>query len=1078
MPLYWHGVFALLLPQISTFRRLRRRAGVFLMDKPDHAARGKKNGSAEGGHSHAAHGATPKAVHAKQKAPSASANGNGKLKNEKPAKTIAAQAAPASAIAVEAAPRDWSKTLFLPKTDFGMKAGLPNLEPKLLERWAQMDLYKLLRKAGKGRKKFVLHDGPPYANGNLHIGHALNKVLKDTVVRSQQMMGHDANYVPGWDCHGLPIEWKVEEQYRAKGKSKDGVPINEFRRECREFAAKWIGVQKAEFQRLGVEGDWDNYYATMAYEAEAVIANELMKFAMSGLLYRGSKPVMWSVVERTALAEAEVEYHEHASPAIWVKFPVAGAANAANIVIWTTTPWTIPGNRAISFSGKIAYGLYEVTEAPEDNWTRKGERFILAKSLSDSFFQAARVEKWELLEEVDPAGWVAAHPLHASGYDFKVPLLEGDHVTDDAGTGFVHTAPSHGGDDFDIWTASTRHLTKLGIDPTVPDMVGPDGYYRHHVPLFGGDEPKRVIDDKGHFGKLDDVRYGNAAVIAALKEAGALAAMNPRHKHDYAHSWRSKAPVIYRNTPQWFIAIDKPNQTKAAKNATLREAALKSIDETRFVPSQGRNRIRGMVEQRPDWVISRQRAWGVPITVFRHKETGEVIPNAKFKGSKELQKRVYDAFNAEGADAWFADGAAERFLDGLVDDAGAWEQVRDILDVWFDSGSTHAFCLEKRKDLKWPADLYLEGSDQHRGWFQSSLLESCGTRGRAPFDAVLTHGFVNDEQGRKMSKSLGNTTAPQDVIKQSGADILRLWALSSDYTDDLRIGKTIIQSAVDSYRKLRNTLRYMLGNLAHYEAGFEVAYADMPELERWVLHRLAEIDAEVRAAYNDFDFRRAYRLLAEFCSNDLSAIYFDIRKDTLYCEAYSSPKRRAALSVLHTLFESLTAWLAPILCFTAEEAWLARHGEVKNGSIHLQSFPDIPVEWRDDALGAKWEKIWTVRRVITGALEIERREKRIGSSLEAAPDIYIGAKELAAAGKGVDWAEIAITSDAKIETGKPPEDAFTLNEVEGVAVVPMLAQGTKCARSWRITADVGADPAYPELSARDAAAVRELDARA
>ncbi len=1005
--------------------------------------------------------------------------GNGKFTGR-----AATKAAPAKADAVHyssdggggAQERDWSKTLFLPKTGFGMKAGLPNLEPKLLQRWEEMNLYKLLRKASKGREKFVLHDGPPYANGNIHIGTGLNKILKDAVIRSQQMMGKDANYVPGWDCHGLPIEWKVEEQYRAKKKNKEDVPVNEFRRECREFAQKWIGVQMGEFRRLGVEGDWQDYYSTMAYEAEAVIASELMKFATSGLLYRGSKPVMWSVVERTALAEAEVEYHEHASPAIWVKFPVTkGAAKGVNIIIWTTTPWTIPGNRAISFSNKIEYGLYQVTEAPEDNWTKKGERFIVAKRLADDFFQAARVEKWKFVEDVNPEGLVAAHPLHKSGYDFKVPLLDGEHVTEDTGTGFVHTAPSHGAEDFDIWTASVRQLQALGVDPTVPDMVGPDGYYRKAVPLFGGDEPKRVIDDKGHFGKLDDVRYGNAAVIAALKEAGALAAMNPRHKHDYAHSWRSKAPVIYRNTPQWFIAMDK---SAGKGKPTLRELALNSIGGTRFVPAQGRNRIGGMVEQRPDWVISRQRAWGVPITVFVHKETGEVIPNAKFKGSKELQKRIFEAFKAEGADAWFADGAAERFLDGVVDKPSDWEQVRDILDVWFDSGSTHAFCLEKRKDLKWPADLYLEGSDQHRGWFQSSLLESCGTRGRAPFDAVLTHGFVLDELGRKMAKSMGNTVAPQDVIKQSGADILRLWALSSDYTEDLRIGPHIIQSTVDAYRKLRNTMRYLLGSLAHYEPEFAVAHGDMPELERWVLHRVAQIDGQIRSDYNGFDFKRAYRTIADFCSNDLSAIYFDIRKDALYCEAYSSLKRRAALTVLNTLFECLTAWLAPLLCFTAEEAWLARYGEVKNGSVHLQTFPEIPADWRDDALGAKWEKIWAVRRVVTGALEVERREKRIGASLEAAPEIYIGNKELAAAAKGADWAEIAITSGAVIKTGKAPAGAFTIPEAEGVAVVPKLASGKKCARSWRITKDVGADPAYPALSARDAAAMREFDARA
>ncbi len=998
--------------------------------------------------------------------------------------------------------RDWSKTLFLPKTSFGMKAGLPQLEPKLLERWAEMNLYKLLRKAGKAREKFVLHDGPPYANGSIHIGTGLNKILKDAVVRSQQMMCKDANYVPGWDCHGLPIEWKVEEQYRAKGKNKDEVPVDEFRRECREFAGKWIGVQMEEFRRLGVEGDWQNYYSTMAYEAEAVIANELVKFAMSGLLYHGSKPVMWSVVERTALAEAEVEYHEHASPAIWVKFPLLGRfrdgkyeafpsdnrlANTS-IVIWTTTPWTIPGNRAIAFSGdreKLTYVLYEVQKAPEDNWVKTGERYIVSGALADDFKAAARIEEWKPVDDGLPvnitglAGFVCAHPLHKSGYGFKVPLLEGDHVTAEAGTGFVHTAPSHGADDFEVWTANARHLQSLGIDPKVPDMVGPDGYYHKHVPLFGGDEPKRVIDDKGHFGKLDDVRYANAAVIAALKEAGALAAMNPRHKHDYAHSWRSKAPVIYRNTPQWFIAMDKPAKVKGSKHkARLREAAVKAIGETRFVPDQGRNRIGGMVEQRPDWVISRQRAWGVPITVFVHKETGEVIPGAKFKGSNVLQKRVTEAFKAEGADAWFAEGAVLRFLDGLVEKPAEWEQVRDILDVWFDSGSTHAFVLEKRKELKWPADLYLEGSDQHRGWFQSSLLESCGTRGRAPFDAVLTHGFVLDELGRKMAKSMGNTVAPQDVIKQSGADILRLWALSSDYTEDLRIGPHIIQSTVDSYRKLRNTLRYLLGSLTHYKPELEVAHADMPGLERWVLHRVAEIDAQIRRDYNDFDFKRAYRTIAEFCSNDLSAIYFDIRKDTLYCEAFSSPKRRAALSVLNTLFNCLTAWLAPILCFTAEEAWLARNDEVKKGSVHLGAFPEIPANWRDGALGAKWEKIWAVRRVVTGALEVERREKRIGASLEAAPEIYIGNKALAAAARAVDWAEIAITSDAVIKSGKVPADAFTLDEVEGVAVVPKLAAGKKCARSWRITNDVGADPAYPGLSARDAEAVREFDARA
>jgi isoleucyl-tRNA synthetase len=1001
-------------------------------------------------------------------------------------------AAAPQGIEAPAQERDWSKTLFLPKTSFGMKAGLPQLEPKLLERWSKMNLYKLLRKASKGREKFVLHDGPPYANSHIHVGTAVNKILKDAVTRSRQMMGKDSNYVPGFDCHGLPIEWRIEEEYRASGKTKEGVSIREFRRQCREFAQKWIGVQTEEFKRLGVEGDWDHYYATMSYDAEAAIAGELLKFAMNGSLYRGSKPVMWSVVERTALAEAEVEYHEHTSPAIWVKFPVRSGggdrgspsphgrgSEGASIVIWTTTPWTIPGNRAIAFSNKIAYGLYEVTEAPAENWTKAGERFVLAKNLAEPFFQAARVEEWRLLDDIDPTGLIAAHPLERGGYDFKVPLLEGEHVTEETGTGFVHTAPGHGADDFEIWTANARHLQSLGIAPAVPDTVGADGFYHSHVQMFGGAEPKRVIDDKGHSGKLDDMRYANAAVIAALKEAGALAAMNPRYKHDYPHSWRSKAPVIFRNTPQWFIAMDKPIEVKSLKGKhTVRQLALKAIDDTRFVPPQGRNRIGSMIEARPDYVISRQRVWGVPIAIFVHKDTGEVIPNAKFEKSAELIKRITGIFAAEGVDPWWDDNARQRFLDGIVADPSEWEQARDTLDVWFDSASTHVFVLKKRGDLKWPADVYLEGSDQHRGWFHSSLLESCGTVGRAPYDALVTHGFVMDEQGRKMSKSLGNTVAPQDIIKQSGADILRLWALSSDYTEDLRIGPHIIQSTVDGYRKLRNTLRYLLGNLAYYEPGFEIAHADMPELERWMLHRVAEIDAQIRRDYDEYDFKRAYRTMADFCSNDLSAIYFDIRRDTLYCDGFSSMKRHASLSVLNTLFDCLTAWLAPILCFTAEEAWLARHGEVKNGSVHVQTFPEIPSTWRDDELGAKWEKIWTVRRVITGALEVERREKRIGSSLEAAPEIYIANQALALAAKSVDWAEIAITSGAAIKSGKAPSDAFTLAEVEGVAVVPKLAKGRKCARSWRITDDVGCDPAYPSLSARDAAAVREYDAHA
>ncbi|MGH6734957.1 MAG: isoleucine--tRNA ligase [Methyloceanibacter sp.] len=976
--------------------------------------------------------------------------------------------------------RDWSETLFLPKTDFPMKAGLPQKEPELLARWAKMRLYDRLREEAMGRPKFILHDGPPYANGRLHIGHALNKILKDVITRSQAMMGKDANYVPGWDCHGLPIEWKVEEEnYRAKGKAKpdltDTSALIAFRRECRDEAAKWLDVQREEFKRLGVEGDWDHPYTTMSFDAEATIARELMKFAMNGLLYRGSKPVMWSVVERTALAEAEVEYAEIESPAIYVKFPImfASADNPdpqalqhASVVTWTTTPWTIPGNRAISYSPSIAYGLYEITQAPEGNWAKVGERLILADTLADTIKTAARIEGWRRLGDATSEMLrhsMAAHPLRsATDYRFMVPLLAGEHVTEDAGTGFVHTAPGHGVDDFEVWTANERLLHERQIDKTIPFTVDEAGFFTKDAPGFEG---KRVVDDKGKFGDA------NEAVVQALISANALIARS-RCKHDYPHSWRSKKPVIFRATPQWFIAMDRA----VDGGDTLRARALKAIGETQFVPPQGEKRITGMVETRPDWVVSRQRAWGVPITVFVHKTTGEVIPRREFNPSAELIDRIVQAFGREGADAWFVDGAKQRFLSGLVDNPDDWEKVDDILDVWFDSGSTHAFVLEKRPDLAWPASLYLEGSDQHRGWFQSSLLESCGTRGRAPFEQVLTHGFVNDEDGRKMSKSLGNVVAPQDVIRQSGAEILRLWAMSSDYAEDLRIGPDIIKANVDSYRRLRNTLRFLLGNLAHYQERLTVAYADMPELERYMLARLAELDALVRESYAEYDFKRIFHALLNFCVNDLSAFYLDIRKDALYCEPYDSVTRRAALTVMDRLFSALTAWLAPMLCFTMEEAWLTRYPK-ETGSLHLRRFPDMPSEWRDQALAEKWRKVRAVRRVVTGALEIERKEGRIGSSLEAAPKVYVADASLREALRGIDLAEIAITSGATLIAEKGPDDAFRLEDVPSVAVVFARARGKKCARSWKILPDIGADPEFPELSPRDAAAVRQFDAR-
>jgi isoleucyl-tRNA synthetase len=974
---------------------------------------------------------------------------------------------------------DYSTTLYLPQTDFPMRAGLPQKEPEIAARWQQMDLYKKLRASAAGREKFVLHDGPPYANGNIHIGHALNKVLKDVITRSFQMRGRDANYVPGWDCHGLPIEWKIEEAYRAKGKDKNEVPVNEFRRECRDFAQGWIDIQSAEFRRLGIEGDFERPYTTMNFHAESRIAGELMKIAMSGQLYRGSKPIMWSVVERTALAEAEVEYQEYESDTIWVKFPVIEERGpvkvvndsfrfpdhlvGASVVIWTTTPWTIPGNRAISYSARIDYGLYEVIEAENEFGPRPGEKLIFAKRLAEDCAAKAKLTL-SLMGDVsgaDLAAITCAHPLKGfgGGYEFLVPLLDGDHVTDDAGTGFVHTAPGHGRDDFEIWMHHARALETQGISSKIPFTVDDAGFLTEDAPGFGaaGDLPAaRVIDDNGKKGDA------NKRVIEQLIAHNALFARG-RLKHEYPHSWRSKKPVIFRNTPQWFVHMDKD----FGDGTTLRTRALKAIDDTRFVPAAGQNRLRAMIEQRPDWVLSRQRAWGVPICVFADAQ-GNVLKDP------EVNARILDAFEKEGADAWFAEGAKARFL-GNAHDHEAWTMVTDILDVWFDSGSTHTFTLEDRPDLKWPADVYLEGSDQHRGWFHSSLLESCATRGRAPYDAVVTHGFIMDEKGEKMSKSKGNVTAPQDIMKDAGADILRLWVMTSDYAEDLRVGKTIIQTNIDAYRKIRNTIRWMLGTLAH-DTGEEIAYADLPDLERLMLHRLAELDRLVRDSYDGFDFKKAAKALSDFANVELSAFYFDIRKDALYCDAPSSLRRRAALHVIRQIFDCVVLWFAPMMPFTTEEAWLSRNPSAV--SVHLEQFPDIAPEWTNEAVVEKWKTIRTIRRVVTGALEIERKDKRIGSSLEAAPVVHINDSGLLAALEGTDFAEICITSDITVVPGEGPADAFRIDDVAHVAVVPALAEGTKCARSWRITRDVGSDPDYPDVSARDAAALRERAALA
>ncbi|OHV85505.1 isoleucine--tRNA ligase [Ensifer sp. LCM 4579] len=961
---------------------------------------------------------------------------------------------------------DYSSTLYLPQTDFPMRAGLPQKEPEIVARWQKMELYRKLRASAAGREKFVLHDGPPYANGNIHIGHALNKILKDVINRSFQMRGFDANYVPGWDCHGLPIEWKIEEKYREKGRNKDEVPVNEFRKECRDFASGWIGVQTDEFKRLGIEGDFENPYTTMNFHAEARIAGELMKIAKAGQLYRGSKPVMWSVVERTALAEAEVEYADVESDMIWVKFPITEGPDAlagAFVVIWTTTPWTIPGNRAIAYSSRYAYGLYEVATAENDYGPQPGERLIFAKRLAEESAAKAKVT-FSFVRDIEAselAAVICAHPLHGlgGGYAFKVPLLDGEHVTDDAGTGFVHTAPGHGREDFEAWMDGARALEARGISSAIPFTVDDAGYFTADAPGFGPDAEGgagRVIDDKGKKGDAND------RVIKALIARNTLFARG-RLKHSYPHSWRSKKPVIFRNTPQWFVYMDKD----FGDGTTLRSRALNAIDATRFVPGAGQNRLRAMIEQRPDWVLSRQRAWGVPIAIFADDD-GNILAD------DDVNARILEAFEKEGADAWFAEGASERFL-GNDHDHARWHQVMDILDVWFDSGSTHTFTLEDRPDLKWPADVYLEGSDQHRGWFHSSLLESCATHGRAPYKAVITHGFTMDEKGEKMSKSKGNTVTPQEVMKDAGADILRLWVMTTDYWEDQRLGKTIIQTNIDAYRKLRNTIRWMLGTLAH-DKGEVIALSDMPELEQLMLHRLTELDRLVREGYDSFDFKRIARALIDFSNVELSAFYFDIRKDALYCDAPSSLRRRAALHVIRTLFDCLVTWLAPMLPFTMEEAWLSRNPDAV--SVHLEQFPAVSSEWQNAALAEKWRKIREVRKVVTGALEIERKDKRIGSSLEAAPIVHVADPDLRKALEGQDFAEICITSAIEIDGAEGPAGAFILPEVARVSVVPKLAEGRKCARSWRITTDVGSDPLYPDVSARDAGALRELGFKA
>jgi isoleucyl-tRNA synthetase len=970
---------------------------------------------------------------------------------------------------------DYRSTVFLPKTDFPMKAGLAGKEPAILARWASEGLYQRLREAREGRERFILHDGPPYANGDLHMGHAMNKILKDIVVRSATLRGFDAPYVPGWDCHGLPIEWKVEEQYRKKKLDKDEVPVAQFRAECRAYAEKWVAVQSGQFQRLGVMGEWGDPYLTMKYEAEAKICEELLKFAESGQLYRGAKPVMWSPVEKTALAEAEVEYEDITSTQIDVAFEIVESPIpelvGAHAVIWTTTPWTIPVNQALAYGPDVEYVAISVTQlklidtsagpTPENLETVWTGIVLVAGALLDDFRGRARLQAMNLKpvwqgKGSDLAGTVARHPMHHLGGFFAKPrpFLPGDFVTTDAGTGLVHMAPDHGEDDFLLCKAH-------GIDPVF--AVEDDGKYRNDWLWLGG--LGSVINNK--FNAPD------GPICNDLRESGGLLAASADFKHSYPHSWRSKAKVIFRCTPQWFIPMDKPgirpstspvlsaaaggveglgtNEVGGSQNSgggesrtqdsfvpsevegrTLRNVALNAIDETRWVPEKSRNRIRAMVEGRPDWVISRQRAWGVPIALYVNRKTGEYLKDAA------VNSRIIRAFHEGGADAWFA--ADHQALLGNGYNLDDYEPQKDILDVWFDSGATHSYVIEARYGEGVRADLYLEGSDQHRGWFHSSLLESCGTRGRAPYKGVLTHGFALDGNGRKMSKSDGNVVDPLAIIRDNGADILRLWVASTDYFEDVRIGKEVLSGTSDAYRKLRNTFRYLLGALEGFTDAEKVAPGEMPELERWVLHRLATLDAELKEAAEGYEFNRYARALMAFANDDMSAFFFDIRKDSLYCDAPSELKRRAYRTVLDTTFHALVRWLAPILCFTTEEVWGTRYPN--EDSVHLLEWPEIDAGWRDEPLAARWDGIREARQLVTERIEPLRRDKVIGSSLEAR----------------VSYPESALPLRG--------EDLATLAEIFIVSEVVPKASGDidvarsdyqKCGRCWRLLPEVVED---------------------
>jgi len=911
----------------------------------------------------------------------------------------------------------------LPKTSFSMKANLPNKEPEILKIWEKLNLYKKLRKSRKGKKKFVLHDGPPYANGHIHMGTALNKILKDIITRFHQMDGKDSVYVPGWDCHGLPIEWKIEEQYKKNKKNKDNVPIKDFRSECREFAEKWIKVHIQEFKRLGVEGDWQNYYSTMSYDAEAQIVRELGKFLIDGSLYQGYKPVLWSTVEKTALADAEVEYKNHTSHTIYTGFKVKTSKiddlKNSEVIIWTTTPWTIPANKALAYNKDLDYSIVGILPKEHfDNPKKEKNGFIkivVATNLLDKVLKETGEENlvdhkiFRTIKGKDFLGTICSHPFENLGYKYDIPMLEAQFVTLEQGTGIVHCAPSHGPDDFNL-------CLKNGIKAI--NTIDDNGCYTKNILFFEGT----------HVFKADQI------IIEKLKEEKKLLG-NSKLIHSYPHSWRSKAPLVHRATQQWFISMEKKN---------LRKKALKAIDDTIFYPERGRDRIRSMIESRPDWCISRQRIWGVPLPLFVSKKTNEPIKDPK------LIENIAKIYEKEGSDCWFTDDP-QKFL-GKKYKKEDYIKSNDIVEVWFDSGATHSYVLEKRKDLIWPASMYLEGSDQHRGWFHSSLLESCGTRGKAPFKSILTHGFVVDGKGLKMSKSTGNIISPEEILKKYGADILRSWVAASDYTEDLRLDYSILEHHAESYRKIRNTFRFLLGNLRDKKTDYNFNSKEIekwPELERFMLHQIFILNKNFEKYFQQYNFHKLYKELLNFCSLDLSAFYFDIRKDVLYCDNPKSYKRKACINFLNLILDILLKWFAPILSFTTEEIYqIINQNNVS--SIHLQNFPEIPKTWLNNKLAEKWNKISHIRQVCNAGIEEKRSAKELGSSLEADLEIYLNDQYLKLI-KNIDLSEFCITSNAVAKLlGSEEKNLFHIENIEGIKVLVNKAQGNKCPRCWKI----------------------------